>query len=227
VNPPNAPGPAFLKGIDVSHFQQAVDWAAVAAAGIQFCFIKATEGALHVDGRFSYNWRAALEAGLARGAYHFFHPAISVTAQADLFLRTVPRLDPGDLPPVLDLEAPEEWQGVPVLHRAQLVLSWLHAVEDRLHLTPILYLSPAFMSDVLRNATVLAQYPVWLAQYTNDPAPDVPKPWTKWTFWQHTRQGRMPGVLSQVDLNRFNGTLDELKALGRAPVPAASEISPA
>jgi len=227
VNPPAAPGIASLQGIDVSHFQQAVDWAAVAAAGMQFCFIKATEGASHVDVRFASNWRAAAEVGLVRGAYHFFHPAISVTAQADLFLRTVPRLEPGDLPPVLDLEAPEEWQGVPVLNRALLALNWLRAVENHLHLTPILYLSPAFMTDVLHNASALEQYPVWLAQYTTDVAPDVPKPWAKWTFWQHTRQGTLPGVLSHVDLNRFNGTLDELKALGRASVPATSETSPA
>ena len=227
MNPPSAPGPAFLNGIDVSHFQQAVDWTAVARAGIQFCFIKATEGASHVDARFASNWRAAAEAGLVRGAYHFFHPAISVTAQADLFLRTVPRLEPGDLPPVLDLEAPEAWQSVPVLQRAQLILNWLRAVEDHSRLTPMLYLSPAFMTDVLHNASALEQYPVWLAQYTTDLAPDVPKPWTKWTFWQHTRQGSMPGVLSHVDLNRFNGTLDELKALGRASVPATSETSPA
>lgn len=204
-----------------------MDWPAVARAGIEFCFIKATEGASHVDARFASNWRAAAEAGLVRGAYHFFHPAISVTAQADLFLRTVPRLEPDDLPPVLDLEAPEEWQGVPVLQRAQLALGWLRAVEDRLHLTPILYLSPAFMTDILHNASALEQYPVWLAQYTTEAAPDVPKPWAKWTFWQHTRQATLPGILSKVDLNRFNGTLDELKSLGRAPVAPTTETSPA
>lgn len=219
MNPPNASGAGFLPGVDVSHFQQTVDWPAVAAAGIKFCFIKATEGVSHVDARFATNWQAAGQAGLARGAYHFFHPALSVTAQADLFLRTVPRLDADDLPPVLDLEAPEEWQAIPVLNRALLALGWLKAVENQLHPTPILYLSPVFMRDVLHNATALARYPVWLAHYTTDPAPDIPGPWTSWTFWQYTRHGSAPGVLSQVDLNRFNGTLDELKALGRATAP--------
>ncbi len=180
-----------------------------------------------MDARFAFNWLAAARAGLARGAYHFFHPAISVTAQADLFLRTVPRLDSGELPPVLDLEAPEEWQGIPVLNRPQLVLGWLQAVENQLHLTPILYLSPAFMTNILHNATALAKYPVWLAHYTTDAAPDIPKPWSQWTFWQHTRQGSVPGVVSQVDLSRFNGTLDELRALGHAPVPATGETTTA
>ena len=221
MNPPNAPEDAFLRGIDVSHFQQDVNWPVVAAAGIKFCFIKATEGVSHVDARFAANWHAAGQAGLVRGAYHFFRPALSVTAQADLFLRTVPRLGASDLPPVLDLEAPEEWQGIPVLNRPQLALGWLKAVENQFHLKPILYLSPAFVTDVLHNPTALAGYPAWLAHYTTDPAPDVPRPWTNWTFWQHTRQGRAPGVSSQVDLNRFNGTLEELRSLGRAPVPAA------
>ena len=140
-------------------------------------------------------------------------------------MRTVPRLAPGDLPPVLDLEAPEEWEGVAVLSRTPLVLRWLDAVERQLQRRPVIYLSPAFMTDVLHNASALAQYPVWLAHYTTDPEPAVPKPWTKWTFWQQTRQGSMPGVSSHVDLNCFNGTLEELKALGLAP--ATIDRSPA
>jgi lysozyme len=213
VNSPTAPVPAFLNGIDVSHFQQAIGWSAVAASGISFCFIKATDGARHVDERFALNWEAAGQAGLARGAYHFFQPAVSVTAQADLFLRTVPPLEPGDLPPVLDLEAPFEWASVPVPDRAALAVSWLQAVECGLRMRPMVYLSPAFMTEVLHNASTLAAYPVWLAHHTTGPAPEIPAPWKSWTFWQHASQGTTPGISTLVDLNRFNGTLDQLKAL--------------
>ncbi len=213
MNPPITPAPAFLNGIDVSHFQQAIGWNAVAASGISFCFIKATEGSSDVDPRFASNWRAAGQAGLMRGAYHFFHPAVPVTLQAELFLRTVPPLEARDLPPVLDLEAPMEWTLVPVLERAALAVSWLEAVEKSLLLRPMVYLSPAFMTEVLHNASTLAAYPVWLAHHTNGPAPEVPAPWKSWTFWQHTPQGTTPGISTPVDLNRFNGTLDQLKAL--------------
>jgi lysozyme len=163
-------------------------------------------------------------AGLARGAYHFFHPAIPVTAQAELFGRTVAKLEPGDLPPVLDLEAPEEWQGIPVLNRTPLVLKWLQGVEKHLQRRPMIYVSPAFMTEIMHNASALAQYPVWLAHYTTDGAPAVPKPWATWTFWQHTRQGTLPGVMSRVDLNCFNGSLEELRAL--TADTASSEIAP-
>ena len=191
---------------------------------MRFCFIKATEGASHVDTRFAANWEAAGRAGLARGAYHFFHPAVPVTAQAELFLRTVAKLEPGDLPPVLDLEAPEDWEGVPVLNRTPLALKWLQPIEHQLRRRPMIYLSPAFMTEIMHNASALEQYPVWLAQYTTDQAPAVPRPWTKWTFWQHTRQGSLPGIVSRVDLNCYNGTLEELSALTESAAP--SETAP-
>lgn len=219
MNSPNTSRNTILRGIDVCHFQESVDWAAVAAAGVKFCFIKASEGASHVDPRFAAHWQAAGRAGLARGAYHFYHPAVPVTAQADLFVRVVSRLEPGDLPPVLDLEAPEEWAGVPVLNRAPLAVRWLRIIEMRLRRRPMVYLSPAFMTDVLHNASVLADYPVWLAEYTGEPAPAVPKPWSKWTVWQHSQTGTVPGIGCRVDLNCFDGTLDELKALGVIPAP--------
>jgi len=186
----------------------------LAASGVQFCFIKATEGATFVDPRFGFNWQAARNAGLARGAYHFFHPAVSVTAQADIFLQTVPGLAAGDLPPVLDLEAPQEWSPIPVANRAALALSWLETVENALHLRPIVYLSAAFATDVLGNASELAQYPLWLALYVTAPSPAVPKPWSSWDFWQYTQTGTAPGITGNVDRNHFNGSIDDLKLLG-------------
>jgi lysozyme len=214
VIPPNSPGAAFLQGIDVSHFQRSVDWTAAAAAGIHFCFIKATEGDSRVDPLFAINWRSSKLAGIARGAYHFFRPAIPVTSQANLFLRTVSRLDPDDLPPVLDLEAPAEWAPLPVADRAARALEWLEAVEQGLHRRPMVYLSPAFMSEVLHNDATLAGYPVWIAHYTPAATPQVPAPWKRWTFWQYAGTANAAGISTPVDLSRFNGTLDDLKRLG-------------
>jgi lysozyme len=207
----------MVPGIDVSHFQRAIDWAAVAASGIRFCFIKATEGAGNVDLAFGKNWKSAGDAGLLRGAYHFFHPTAPTAAQADSFIRTVGRLEPGDLPPALDLEVPAAWASIAPGDRAPMAIEWLEAVESRLGVTPIVYLSPAFATEILTNAPALARFPVWLAHYTAAAEPTVAKPWTSWTYWQHTGKGTAAGVTQPVDLDRFNGSLDDLKALAVPP----------
>jgi lysozyme len=207
----------MVAGIDVSHFQRVVDWAAVAASGVQFCFIKATEGAGNIDPRFVQNWKGAGDAGLIRGAYHFFHPAAPASAQADSFLRIVSSLEAGDLPPALDLEVPSAWTGIAAADRVPLAIDWLDAVEKRLGVTPIVYLSPAFATEILANAPALARFPVWLAHYTDASAPTIAKPWNSWNFWQYSREGKTPGVTLPVDLDRFNGSLDDLKALTVRP----------
>jgi len=207
----------MVNGIDVSHFQRVVDWGTVAASGVQFCFIKATEGAGNIDPRFVQNWKSARDAGLVRGAYHFFHPSAPAAAQADSFLRIVGRLECGDLPPALDLEVPAAWTGIAATDRAPLALQWLEAVEKRLGVTPIVYLSPAFATEVLANAPALARFPVWFAHYTDAAGPAIAKPWNSWSFWQYSREGNTSGVMLAVDLDRFNGSLDDLKALTVKP----------
>lgn len=92
----------YIKGIDVAHWEPEVDWEKVRAQDIRFAFIKATQ-ADFADGMFNSHWAGAKRAGVLRGAYHFIDPRVSGRIQAETFLRTV-KLEPGDLPPVLDLE---------------------------------------------------------------------------------------------------------------------------
>src|ERR1700688_4982339 len=125
-----------LPGIDISRYQLKIDWGAVTASGVQFCFIKATEGARHVDVAFQRHWEAAATAGLVRGAYHFFRPQIPVSTQADLFVRTLGQLQPGDLRPALDLEGTAGWVDIAPANRAPLALKMLEAIEASLRVTP-------------------------------------------------------------------------------------------
>jgi lysozyme len=118
----------------------------------------------------------------------------------------------------LDLEVPAAWDTIAPGDRAALAIQWLEIVEARLCITPIVYLSPAFATEVLGNAPTLGRFPVWFAHYSVASAPDVAKPWTSWTFWQHTGTGRAPGIGLPVDLDRFNGSLDDLNAL-TVPAP--------
>ena len=210
---PNSVARPTVAGIDISRYQQKIDWGALTASGVQFCFIKATEGARDVDVSFKGHWEAAAAAGLIRGAYHFFRPQIPVSTQADLFIRTLGQLQPGDMPPVLDLEGTAGWLDIPPAARAPLALTMLETLEDRVRATPIVYMSPWFATEMLNSTAALARFPIWIAQYTEAQAPTVPKPWNTWTFWQHSQSGKVPGVAGFLDLDRFQGSLDDLQRL--------------
>lgn len=203
-----------LFGIDVSHLQGDIDFGRVKAAGVQFVFLKATEGGTYVDKAFAGN-RAKLKAvGLPCGAYHFFRPKGPVDKQVDNFCNTVGKLQPGDLPPVLDVEVPEDWVGIPIADRVKMILQWLNAVEKRLGVQPIVYINNPMARDQLASDPALAKYLLWVAHYTNRPAPSVPKPWTAWTFWQYSETGVVDGIVDkEVDLNKFAGTTADLQKI--------------
>lgn len=97
------PGAYPVHGTDASRWQTAVDWHRARANGVNFAFVKATEGADDVDPLFREHWQGARAAGVPTGAYHFWYHCASGRAQARNFIRRVPRA-PGALPPVLDLE---------------------------------------------------------------------------------------------------------------------------
>lgn len=202
-------------GIDVSRWQGTIDWTKVRAAGYSFAFIKATEGAHWLDPNFMRNRENARKAGLYTGAYHFFRPKVLVEAQIINFVNKVGSLQNGDLPPVLDIEVPEEWVGIPQEERIQSILKWLTEVHKRLGVKPIVYCSPSFAQDVLKHDPRLRDYQLWLAHYTGASRPRLPAPWTYWVFWQHSETGGVPGISGDVDLNRFHSTAEELARMAR------------
>lgn len=102
-----AADPNRLYGVDVysgDGHNGVVDWARARAAGVGFAFAKATEGKTYRDQRFAANWAAMREAGLPRGAYHFYRHKFPGRDQARNFLDALPALEADDLPPVLDVE---------------------------------------------------------------------------------------------------------------------------
>lgn len=198
-------------GIDVSSYQGVIDWTKVAAR-YKFAFIKATEGAHFIDAQFSRNWQQSRQKGVVRGAYHFFRPQTDAGVQAQNFISTVGALKTGDLPPVLDLEVPSDWEPIAQSKRVGLILTWCNAVEKALGVKPILYFSPSFITDVIgtENAEALKDYPLWIANYTTG-SPTIPAPWTEWMFWQFSDKGTVSGVDGEVDMDWYNGMFAMLK----------------
>jgi len=198
-----ADAPARVPGIDVSHHQGPINWSAVKRGGVHFAFIKATEGGDWTDPEFARSWRRAREAGVVRGAYHYYRPQTHSAAQARHFLRTV-RLGPNDLPPVLDVEVTD---GVSTETLRRGVRNWLRIVEQETGKKPIVYVSRRFSATL---GSSFGGYPLWIADYRGVP-PHVPGGWRRWTFWQHTERGRVNGVAPHVDRNWFRGTRAEFR----------------
>lgn len=204
-----------VDGIDVSYWQGAIDWPAVAADGIEFAFIRASHGLGTIDTRYQENWAGARAAGIMRGTYQYFSPGEDVIAQADLMLEMMGPLEPDDLPPVIDVE---ETNGVAPEVIAERVGQWLEYVEAATGRTPIIYSGKYFWNDNV-GSDAYRDYPLWIPQY-GPVCPDLPDPWTDWVFFQTSSTGRVAGITGNVDTDLFNGDLAALAAFAGAEPPA-------
>lgn len=208
------------QGIDVSHWQGAIDWLQVAASGTSFAFIKATQNSM--DKRFLDNVKGAKAAGLLVGAYHYMDDSVTTADQAkaaaQLFytaLQAAGGVKVFDLPPVMDYESNKS-----NLNKAMITVvakSFLDEIYRLTGATPMVYTYPSFIC----NFSGLNHYPLWIARYSATQVPSDASGWTRWTFWQYSdgsAGGVLPngtrkinGINGNVDLNEFDGTVDELK----------------
>lgn len=210
----SASSQSHVRGIDVSDNVGAVDWGKVVAAGYTFAFVKATDGVHYSNADYFYdNWPKMKAAGIIRGAYHFYESDDDPVAQANYFVGVLEKaggLGKNDLPPVLDFERATSGSNV---------LKFLQTLKAKTGRTPIIYVNESFASSYLTNPA-FAAYPLWLAEYGVD-QPKVPTTWAgagrSWTFWQNSEDGKVPGVSGsgQTDLDKFNGTLNDLKEFVR------------
>ena len=199
-----------LEGIDVSHWQGAIDWAKVAGAGKRFAIIKATDSVDFFDDRYVYNHANAKANGLWTGAYHFARPDATpgdAVAEANWFASHI-ALSAGDLVPALDLE---QNGGLSVTALQTWVKAFLDRVTSVTGVRPMIYTSPNFWKNSMGDSRALADdgyKTLWVAHWGVS-SPTVPaQNWGGhgWTFWQYTSDGSVPGISTRVDLDRYNGT---------------------
>ncbi len=209
---PTSASPAQTQGLDVSHFQGTVDWQQVFQAGYAFAFIKATDGITYTDPMFATNWSGAKAAGLLRGAYHFFEANDDPQQQAENFLKAV-TLEAGDLPPVLDVESSSTSSQVSTATVIEYIGAWLQTVEQATGLTPILYTNSGYWNSLATQE--FSSYPLWVAEY-GVTTPTLPLGWTSWAFWQFSQSGQIAGISTSVDLDLFQGSLQDLQRLSAA-----------
>lgn len=204
----NGPAPQRMpvQGIDAARFQKNVNWNTARRNGVNFAFLKATEGGDLLDTSFKKHWAGAGRAGMERGAYHFYYFCTEPEVQARWFIRNVPR-SAGNLPPVLDME----WNAFsptcatvrpPAGEVRALMRRWLALVEAHYGQKAIIYTTPKFYRE--NGLGAFREYDFWLR--TTAKRPEEVYDNQPWTFWQYSSTGTVPGILGEVDLNAFNGS---------------------
>ncbi len=201
-NPSEADYP--IRGVDVSSYQGEIDWA-VLSEGIDFAFVKATEGSSHTDERFEYNFNNAAKAGLSVGAYHFFSYDSSGKAQAEHFISTVPKAE-DMLPPVIDVEFYGGNEKNPPAKAD--VLQELNVMADMLYqhygVYPIIYATEK--SYDLYIAGELPQCGIWIRAVLPTAEPRL-SDGRKWLYWQYTDRYKPNGIsggVKFIDMNVLN-----------------------
>ncbi len=207
ADPPRLATPAFpsryaVHGIDVSRHNGAIDWKAVAAAGVHFAWLKASEGGDVRDPRFTLNAIGAEAAHLRSGPYHFFTFCRGGAEQAENFLGAISGTR-RSLPIAVDVEFVGNCRQPPApqVIREQLNV-WLEKVESETGARVVVYSTPDAVTALLPGIG----RPLWVRSIAREPG-------EPWRFWQFDPSGRVPGIEGPVDLDVFRGAPDELESL--------------
>lgn len=198
-----------LNGIDVSHYQGDIDWKKVEEQGIDFTFIKATEGSSYVDQYFEKNWEKVGQTSLIAGVYHFFSFDSDGKTQAEHFIDTVGNLQ-GKLAPVIDVEYYGDKEKNPPnkeVVQAQLAVM-LDLLEEHYHVKPIIYTTYKAYHDFIKGE--FEEYPLWIRNVYYPPVS------IEWIFWQYTDREVLDGYQGSekyIDRNVFYGSRKELERL--------------
>ena len=203
------PSKYAIHGIDISRYNPPLDWKRAQAAGVEFAFIKVTEGRENVDPKFKRHWKGAMSVGMPASPYHFYYWCAPPEAQARNYIRNVPK-SLTSLPPVLDLEwnpqSPTCKRRPKKREVLRVVKKWLDIVERHYKQKPIIYVPIDFHRDIFANYE-LPGYQYWLRSVRAQPERRFGK--RPWVFWQYSGTGLATGIKGAVDLNVFNGTRED------------------
>ena len=182
-----------MHGIDVSHYQGAINWDQVAKSDISFAYIKATDGSTFQDPSFSNNVSQASKTTLKLGPYHFFEANEKPQEQLTNFLDTI-KHSPLSLTPMVDVELTHDQPAARIKNNLAIFLQQL---EQATGCKPIIYSYSSFWQTNIGPG--FDSYPFWLADYAKQPSP--PPGVKNWQLWQYSQTGKVPGIEHSVDLD--------------------------
>lgn len=198
------------KGIDVSHWQGEIDFEKVRAAGIEYAFIKSTEGGTWQDKRFLTNFHAAKSSGVKAGAYHYFRGASSTPAQQRdniVTMLTEAQYDFFTDYFAIDVESHGNENVSPdrMADKLHELLNLLLQEDILAEKPPLIYTSPEYWNNAVAGMRHhFSDYPLWIAHWYAE-QPGLPLTWRQagksWTVWQYSSKGRVEGIEGDVDLD--------------------------
>jgi len=213
AKPTDFPDGYEVHGIDISHFQNIVEWNKLQALDtkgdtirFQFIYIKATQGILIQDNMFDENWEEARDHKIVRGAYHYFLPDRDPQVQALNFINNV-KINAGDLPPAVDIEE-DKGKSKPEIVSA--LKEFLMALEEHYKVKPVIYSNINFIEDYLLDD--FKDYSFWVSHY-DQPSLDIEGDSIKWWFWQHSKKSDLLGINGSTDADVFNGTRQQFDSI--------------
>lgn len=185
-----------IRGIDVSAHNGMMNLKAAADDGVEFIFIKATEGATFRDENFTLNYQKAQHAGLKTGAYHFFRFEVDGVTQARNLLRAIAGR-PLELGIAIDVEEEGNPRNIPI----DSIRMRLQDMVEYLNLEgfPVMFYSNRRGYEKYLM-TDFPGYALWVCQFTDNSTN------SDWRFWQYNHHGRVDGIRGDVDLNVFGGS---------------------
>ena len=192
-----------VKGVDVSSYQGDIDWDVLSSQGIDFAYIKATEGSKTVDRCFEANWKGASFTSLRIGAYHFFSFESPGETQAELFRSTVKEV-PGMLPPAVDVEFYGDFgseKDIDVSAVKAELRVFVDSLAGEYCMKPVIYCDARSYDALVREGFDDCDIR-FRSVYSKTPDG------IGWTFWQYSNRHRLEGYSGReryIDMNIFNG----------------------
>lgn len=198
-------------GIDISKYQgDEVDSMSKNKDSLKFIICKATEGITYTDPDFNNNWKMISEKGYLKGAYHFYRSNDDAKPQADNFLNAIANIKNTDIPPIVDFEEGSIDSSQSKTDIKTTLLDFLGIIEKQTGRKPIIYTNMN-TSNTYLDSSDFSNYPLWVANYTDEVKPDLPNAWKDkgWSFWQKSDNYTVNGTTNDFDI--FNGNLNDLR----------------
>ena len=196
-NMPSRDASAPYDGIDISSYQGYIDWNKVSSdKNIRFVYIKASEGATYHSPHYTHNLTQARRNGMLVGSYHYLTSSSTIDEQFNNF-STYALKSVQDLVPMLDVEVRGDWS------RSQLIDSvskFCQLIEHHYGMQPMIYSTMEFYN---KNLTPhFNKHLLYIGRYSKEP-PEIN--WEgKYTIWQFSETGIIPGIDAYVDLCHFH-----------------------